>query len=278
MQATRVLRSRVSLRCEASSNAKFFVGGNWKSNGTKASVKQLVDGLNAGAAGIDTKRVDIVVAPTYVHLDYVNQHLDSSKYHVAGQNIWINGPGAYTGEIAGETLLDLGVKWAIIGHSERRALCGETNDVVGAKTERALQLGMSVIPCVGETLQQRQEGQMFSVLEAQLQAIVDHVKDWKNVVLAYEPVWAIGTGVVATPEQAQEVHAYLRQLLESKIGKDITSTLRILYGGSVNDKNCAELAALPDVDGFLVGGASLQAPAFLTIIASHAAKKTAVSS
>lgn len=278
MHASRVLRrgcSRSVVRCEASSKAKFFVGGNWKSNGTKASLKQLVDGLNAGASSFDPSRVDVVVAPTYVHLDFVSQHLDTSKYHIAGQNIWLKGPGAYTGEIAGETLQDLGVQWAIVGHSERRQLCGETDEIVGQKVARALELGMGVIPCIGETLQQRQDGQLWQVLDKQLSAIVNSVKCWDKVVLAYEPVWAIGTGVVATPEQAQEVHHYLRGLLESKIGRLLAAEVRILYGGSVNDKNCQELAALADVDGFLVGGASLQASAFLTIIKSHAVKQQA---
>jgi triosephosphate isomerase len=264
-------RVRTHLVCQASSQAKFLVGGNWKSNGSRHTVRQLVDGLNAGASIIDPQSVDVVVAPTYVHLDYVNRTLDG-KFHVASQNMWIKGPGAYTGEISGETLTDLGINWVIVGHSERRALCSETNEVVGEKTARALALGMSVIPCIGETLQQRESGQMFSVLEGQLQALIDRVKDWSKVVIAYEPVWAIGTGVVATPEQAQEVHAYIRQLLEQRLGRDVASKLRILYGGSVNDSNCQVLAALPDVDGFLVGGASLQAESFLKIIASHSAK------
>ena len=188
-------RGRSSLLCVAASNNKFFVGGNWKSNGTKASVKELVDGLNG--AKFDPSAVDVVVSPTFLHLDYVNAHLDSAKFAVSAQNLWIKGTGAFTGEIAGETLLDSGIKWVIIGHSERRALCNETNDIVGLKTARALELGMGVIPCVGETLEQRQSGQMFSVLDAQMKALFDRqafcdTKDWSKVVLAYEPVWAIG--------------------------------------------------------------------------------------
>lgn len=151
-----------------------------------------------------------MVAPTYVHLGLVKSGLDST-YHVAAQNVWLKGPGAYTGEIPAELLLDMGIDWTITGHSERRALCGETSQVVGAKTARALELGMSVIPCIGETLDQRNSGQLFRVLEEQVQALVDQVHDWSRVVVAYEPVWAIGTGVVATPAQAQEVHSFLRE-------------------------------------------------------------------
>ena len=136
-----------------------------------------------------------------------------SHYSIAAQNVWIKGTGAFTGEVPAEILADLGIPWVITGHSERRAMCGETNEVVGAKTARALELGLSVIPCIGETLDQRNSGQLFKVLDAQVQALVDAIKpkDWSKVVVAYEPVWAIGTGVVATPAQAQEVHAYLRK-------------------------------------------------------------------
>jgi triosephosphate isomerase len=145
-----------------------------------------------------------------VHLAKVKGMLDSN-YGVAAQNVWVKGPGAYTGEVPAEILRDLGIDWCITGHSERRSLCGESNELVGQKTARALEQGMSVIPCIGETLEQRNAGQLFKVLEAQVQALVDHVKDWSRIVVAYEPVWAIGTGVVATPAQAQEVHAFLRK-------------------------------------------------------------------
>ena len=187
--------ARSVLRCDAASNNKFFVGGNWKSNGTKASITELIKGLNA--AKFDPAHVDVVVAPTALHLDFVSSHLDTSKFAVSAQNMNSKGTGAFTGEIAGETLLDAGIKWVIIGHSERRALYQETNDIVGLKTARALELGMSVIPCIGETLEQRQSGQMFSVLDAQMKALFDRqafcdTKDWSKVVLAYEPVWAIG--------------------------------------------------------------------------------------
>lgn len=151
-----------------------------------------------------------MVAPAAVHLQRVRSAL-GPQYGVSAQDVWIKAPGAYTGNIPAEMLADLGVGWTLTGHSERRAYCGETNEVVGLKTARALECGLSVIPCIGESLEQRNSGELFPVLAAQVQALVDHVKDWSRVVVAYEPVWAIGTGVVATPEQAQEVHAYLRK-------------------------------------------------------------------
>lgn len=166
--------------------------------------------LNSGASSFSTRDVEVVVAPTSVHLHLVKSKLAPS-YAVSAQDVWIKGPGAYTGEVPAEILADMGVQWTLVGHSERRALCGETNEVVGLKTARALECGLNVIPCIGESLEQRNKGQLFPVLAAQVQALVDNIEDWSRVVVAYEPVWAIGTGVVASPEQAQEVHAYLRE-------------------------------------------------------------------
>ena len=176
------------------SKAKFFVGGNWKCNGTQASVAQLVQDLNAGAPAAN---VDVVCAPTLLHLAYVQAHL-APRYQIAAQNCWQKGSGAYTGEVSAEMLKDAGVPWVILGHSERRALCGDTNEVVGAKTALALAQGVSVIACIGETLEQRNGGSMFTVLDAQMGAIAASVQDWGRVVLAYEPVWAIGTGARAS--------------------------------------------------------------------------------
>lgn len=204
------------------------------------------------------------MAPTFVHLDYVNRNIDS-KYHVSAQNCWTGKGGAFTGEVSAEMLKDMGIDWVILGHSERRALCGETNEVVGTKVKYALSQDISVIACIGETLEQRESGAMFNILNDQLKAIAEAVDDWDRVVIAYEPVWAIGTGVVATPSQAQEVHAYIRKWVVDNVNADVSSKLRILYGGSVNDQNCEELASQEDVDGFLVGGASLKGPSFIKI-------------
>jgi len=184
---------------------------------------------------------------------------------VASQDLNEAGSGAYTGDLAPAMIKDSGLDVAIVGHSERRAGRGETNDVVGLKTKAGIDAGLQVIACIGETLEQREAGQTLDVLTEQLAGIAKHVSDWTNVVVAYEPVWAIGTGVVATPEQAQEVHAGLRQYLATNVSQQVSDSLRILYGGSVTASNASELAALPDVDGFLVGGASLK-PEFVDIV------------
>lgn len=225
-------------------------------------------------AGAFPSDVEVVVSPPYVFLDQVKAQL-KAPYQVSAQNCWTGKGGAFTGEIAAEQLADMGIPWVILGHSERRALCHEGNDVVGTKVAYALSQGLKVIACIGETLPQREAGEMFSVLEGQLQEIVKNVADWERVVIAYEPVWAIGTGKVATPAQAQEVHAWLRGWINNNVGADVADGLRILYGGSVNDANCAELAEEEDVDGFLVGGASLKGDSFVKICNATAQKATA---
>ena len=160
----------------------------------------------------------------------------------------------------------MGIPYVILGHSERRSLCGETEDTVGTKVGYALKQGLKVIACIGETLQQRESGDMYTVLERQLGPIKNAIDDWSNVVVAYEPVWAIGTGVVATPEQAQEVHKYVRAWIAEHVDPTVADQVRIIYGGSVNAKNCAELKGMADIDGFLVGGASLKAEEFIRIV------------
>jgi triosephosphate isomerase len=207
----------------------------------------------------------VVVSPTFVHLDAVKRAIGPS-YQVAAQNCWSTKGGAFTGEVSAEQLADMGVPWVILGHSERRAILGESDEVVGTKVAYALSQGLKVIACIGETLQQREGGEMFSILDGQLDAIAAAVGgSWDRVVVAYEPVWAIGTGVVATPAQAQEVHAYVREWAAGHVGAGVAGGLRILYGGSVNDGNCEELAGQEDVDGFLVGGAALKASSFVKI-------------
>eukprot|EP00232_Nephroselmis_pyriformis_P021478 CAMPEP_0182862860 /NCGR_PEP_ID=MMETSP0034_2-20130328/6312_1 /TAXON_ID=156128 /ORGANISM="Nephroselmis pyriformis, Strain CCMP717" /LENGTH=313 /DNA_ID=CAMNT_0024994999 /DNA_START=38 /DNA_END=979 /DNA_ORIENTATION=- len=254
-------RAASKMVTQAASNCKFFVGGNWKCNGTTESIDTLVRDLNAGK--IDAS-VDIVCAPPMAYIQRVKDSIDS-KYQLAAQNCWTGPGGAFTGETSADMLVDTNIPWVILGHSERRQMCGETNEVVGQKCAYALEKGLSIIPCIGETLEEREGGTMLSILEGQMQAIADNVKDWSNVVIAYEPIWAIGTGVVASPAQAQEVHAALRKWLTDNVGAAVADSTRILYGGSVNAGNCEELAKLEDIDGFLVGGASLQGEAFVTI-------------
>eukprot|EP00208_Stichococcus_sp_RCC1054_P006210 CAMPEP_0206138860 /NCGR_PEP_ID=MMETSP1473-20131121/3732_1 /ASSEMBLY_ACC=CAM_ASM_001109 /TAXON_ID=1461547 /ORGANISM="Stichococcus sp, Strain RCC1054" /LENGTH=256 /DNA_ID=CAMNT_0053532389 /DNA_START=203 /DNA_END=973 /DNA_ORIENTATION=- len=250
---------------------RFFVGGNWKCNETVAEVKHLVEELNAGTVPDD---IEIVVAPTYIHLQMVKDTLNP-PYQIAAQNSWVKGVGAYTGEIAPELLKDLGVGWVILGHSERRALIKESSALIADKTDYALHHGLKTIVCIGETLEQREAGELWSVLEEQLNAVADKLteEDWAGVVIAYEPVWAIGTGKVATPEQAQEVHAFIRKWASEKVSGKVSEAVRIIYGGSVNDKNATELAAKEDIDGFLVGGASLKGDAFVTIANASKAHK-----
>ncbi|CAD7699414.1 unnamed protein product [Ostreobium quekettii] len=249
------------------STARFLVGGNWKCNGDRESIVRLVADLNSGDVPSD---VEVVCAPPFVYLDQVSKAL-MPPYQVAAQNCWVGKGGAFTGEVSAEMLSDCGVGWVILGHSERRALCGEDSQFVGKKVAYALEQGLRVIACIGETLEQRESGEMFNVLEEQMGAIAENVSDWGPVVIAYEPVWAIGTGVVATPDQAQEVHAYLRKWVTEKVGAGVADSLRILYGGSVNDANCVELAGQEDIDGFLVGGASLKGAAFVKICNAQSA-------
>eukprot|EP00808_Paulinella_micropora_P018726 g38229.t1 len=245
-----------------SGGRKFFVGGNWKCNGSEELALKLTDNLNN--ANIPAG-VDVVIAPPAIYANSVGQML-REDVGVATQDVSFKGEGAFTGELTPSMLIDNDITWCITGHSERRAYNGETNEIVGEKTAAAIKSGVSAIACIGETLQQREAGQTMDVLLGQLKAIADKMPSggWADCVIAYEPVWAIGTGKVATPQQAQEVHANLRKWLEKNVSADVAKTTRIIYGGSVNAKNCKELAALPDVDGFLVGGASLK-PEFIDI-------------
>ncbi|CAL9134286.1 triosephosphate isomerase, cytosolic [Musa acuminata AAA Group] len=251
---------------------KFFVGGNWKCNGTSEEVKKIVSILNDGkVASADV--VDVVVSPSFVFLPLVKSSL-RPEFHVAAQNCWVKKGGAYTGEISAEMLVNLDIPWVILGHSERRLLLSESNEFVGDKVAYALSKGLKVIACVGETLEQRESGATMDVVAAQTKAIAERISDWTNVVVAYEPVWAIGTGKVATPAQAQEVHLELRKWLQTNVSAEVAASTRIIYGGSVSGANCKELAAQPDVDGFLVGGASLK-PEFVDIINAATVKSSA---
>ncbi|KAG6481176.1 triosephosphate isomerase, chloroplastic-like isoform X2 [Zingiber officinale] len=250
---------------------KFFVGGNWKCNGTTDSVSRLVADLNVAKLEND---VDVVVAPPYIYLDKVRQSL-TNRIEISAQNSWVGKGGAFTGEISAEQLIDIGCKWVILGHSERRHIIGEDNQFIGKKAAYALSQNLKVIACIGEKLEERETGKTFDVCFQQMKAFADSISDWTNVVIAYEPVWAIGTGKVATPQQAQEVHAAVRDWLKNNVSAEVASSTRIIYGGSVNGSNCSELAEEEDIDGFLVGGASLKGPEFATIVNSVTSKKVA---
>ncbi|PIN14291.1 Triosephosphate isomerase [Handroanthus impetiginosus] len=250
---------------------QFFVGGNWKCNGTKDSTSKLVSDLNSATLESD---VDVVVAPPFVYIDQVKNSL-SDRIGISAQNCWTGKGGAFTGEISVEQLKDLGCKWAILGHSERRHILGEDDQFIGKKAAYALSEGLGVIACIGELLEEREAGKTFDVCFRQMKAFAVAVPSWDNIVIAYEPVWAIGTGKVATPEQAQEVHVAVRDWLSKNVSAEVASKTRIIYGGSVNGSNCTELAKEEDIDGFLVGGASLKGPEFATIVNSVTAKKVA---
>lgn len=212
------------------------------------------------------------MSPPFVFLQQTKGLL-RLDFAVAAQNCWVRKGGAFTGEISAEMLVNLQVPWVILGHSERRALLSESNDFVADKVAYALGQGLKVIACIGETLEQREAGTTMEVVAAQTKAIAEKISDWTNIVLAYEPVWAIGTGKVASPAQAQEVHDGLRKWLHANVGLAIAESTRIIYGGSVNGANCKELAAQPDLDGFLVGGASLK-PEFVDIVKSATVKSS----
>ncbi|KAI0316610.1 triose phosphate isomerase [Amylostereum chailletii] len=242
---------------------QFFVGGNFKMNPVSREQKRaLIKTLNDATLDPQT---EVVIAPPALYLISV---LDSLRkdVKVAAQNAHTKSSGAFTGEISPSQLVDAGIPYVILGHSERRSLFGETSALVAQKTRAAIDAGLKVILCVGETLEERESGKTQAVVEAQLQAVVDAIKpeQWSAIVVAYEPVWAIGTGKVATSAQAQEVHAATRKYLSSAVSPAVGESTRIIYGGSVTAANCKDIGSQPDVDGFLVGGASLK-PEFVDI-------------
>ena len=269
------------LQIVSEGTGRFIVGGNWKCNGTRESVKALVEALNKNVPNIE-KNCDIYCCPTFLHLPYVKDNLNE-RFNVCAQNSWVEADlvdpehhydsttGAFTGEISAEMLEDLQVPFVLLGHSERRTLLRDTDEIVGKKVAHARYHGLSVVVCVGETLEERENGTTFDVIFKQLKAVAKEIDDrehssWgSSVVIAYEPIWAIGTGKVATPEQVQEVHSKIRSWLAENVSEDVAKATRIQYGGSVNASNCADLAKLSDIDGFLVGGASLNGDDFAAI-------------
>lgn len=249
----------------------FFVGGNWKCNGSTASIETLCASWNESTdkgAKYDDAAVQVVIAaPALYALQTAS--LLPRNFSIALQNIWSTSPGAYTGEICAEMAVDAGIPWVITGHSERRTIMNESDEAVAEKTAYSLSKQLGVIACIGELLEEREAGLTMDVNTRQLKAIADKVSDWSNVVIAYEPVWAIGTGKVASPQEAQEVHEALRAWLAANVSADVAESTRIIYGGSVKPKNAQDLAKQPDIDGFLVGGASLK-PDFVDVIDAYA--------
>lgn len=246
-----------------------IVAGNWKMNLNKTESLQLVSEITKGIQEISLNNKRVMVFPPFVNLPYV---LDSenrnSNLEVGSQNIHQATNGAYTGEVAAGMLTNIGVKTTLIGHSERREYFRETPEILKTKVETALENNMEVLFCFGEKLADREQNNHFNVVEAQLEESLFHLPEtaWKNIVFAYEPVWAIGTGMTATPDQAQEMHTFIRNLVAKKYNTQIADDLSILYGGSVKPDNAQEIFGKADVDGGLIGGASLKASDFLAIV------------
>ncbi len=243
---------------------RILVAGNWKMNLLLGPATALSRTL---AAKYIQSSVDILVCPAFPYLSAVGTVIRASAVELGAQNLYFEAPGAFTGEVCGEMLRDVGCAWVLIGHSERRQVFGEQDELIDQKVAAALKHGLKVILCVGELLAERQGGRTEAVLERQLAGLAQiPAEQMANTVIAYEPVWAIGTGVTASNEQAQQAHAFLRDQLKSRFGDSIAQSTRILYGGSVKPDNALALMEQPDVDGALVGGASLKADSFLAIV------------
>jgi triosephosphate isomerase len=242
-----------------------FVAGNWKMNMTESTGVELVKAL---AAAKPAGSVEVAVCPPFVYLAAIHHTIAGSHVKLGAQNVYFEAKGAFTGEISCSMLKDVGCEYVILGHSERRHILNESDKLINAKVKAAIAAGLKPILCVGELLEDRDGGRTEKVIETQLVGGLEGMTadQLKNLVIAYEPVWAIGTGRTATPDQAQEVHQFIRGWLKGKFGNDFAQGVRIQYGGSVKADNAKEIMAKPDVDGALVGGASLKANDFQQII------------
>ena len=245
---------------------KIIIAGNWKMYKTLKDGQELVVSLRRELFQIEN--VEIVVCPPYTLIAYLADALETSNIAVGAQDVYWQEEGAFTGEVSPVMLKDAGCLYVIIGHSERRQYFGETNETVNRKIKAVLKIGLTPIVCVGEVLKEREEGKTFKVLEDQIQngLLGLDAEEAQKIIIAYEPVWAIGTGKTATAAQAQEAHKYIRELFKKMFGQEVADGIRIQYGGSVKPENAAELISQPDVDGALVGGASLKADSFVQII------------
>ncbi|REE80334.1 triosephosphate isomerase [Lutibacter oceani] len=249
---------------------KQIVAGNWKMNKTVQESTQLADEIVSNVKDLSLNNTRVIIAPTFVNLSEVIKVTESSIVEVAAQNMHQAKSGAYTGEISAEMLTSLGLKTVILGHSERREYFGETDAILAEKVDAALANDLEVIFCFGEVLEDRKAGNHFNVVESQIKNGLFHLEAtaWKNIVLAYEPVWAIGTGETASPEQAQEMHAFIRKIVADKYNQEVADNVSILYGGSVNPGNAKEIFSKQDVDGGLIGGAALKADSFISLVKS----------
>ncbi|MEX6627318.1 triose-phosphate isomerase [Tenacibaculum pacificus] len=249
---------------------KKIVAGNWKMNKNLDETKRLIKQIKKGTGKKVGKDTRVIIAPSFVNLNTAVKRTKKSKIEVAAQNIHQFKSGAFTGEVSADMLASLGLNLVIIGHSERREYFGETDVILAQKVDTALENNLEIIFCFGEVLEDRKSDNHFKVVESQLKNGLFHLKkeDFANIILAYEPVWAIGTGETASPEQAQEMHAFVRATIAKEYGDTIANDISILYGGSVKPENAEEIFSKADVDGGLIGGAALKAEDFVTIIKS----------
>lgn len=242
---------------------KTIVAGNWKMNGSKETTNTLVMGILSQMSEVKSK---VIICVPFPYLSQVEALTAHSQLNFGAQDLSVNKSGAFTGEVSADMIQDFGAEYVIVGHSERRTLHGESDEIVAQKVKIAMDNKLTPIFCIGELLSERESGDTQAVVSRQIQAVIDLVgiEAFEDIIIAYEPVWAIGTGVTATPEQAQETHAFIRSIL-AKNNIDIAQSTPILYGGSMNPNNAQELIACADIDGGLIGGASLKAPDFLQI-------------
>lgn len=249
---------------------KTIIAGNWKMNKTPSEAAELA----AEIAKIEGAKCEVLICPPFVDLFFAKKAIEGSNVKLGAQNCHWKESGAFTGEISADMLIEMGCDYVIIGHSERRQYFGETDETVNLRTKAALAKGLKVIMCVGELKEERENGTTNAVIERQVTLGLKDVtkEEMANVVIAYEPVWAIGTGLTATKEQAEEVCAFIRSLIEKAYGKDVAEETTIQYGGSMNAKNAAELLSMPDIDGGLIGGAALKPADFAVIVAAGSAK------
>ena len=241
-----------------------LIAGNWKMNGSLSSIEELINGIKDGLA--EVTNADMAVCPPAVYISKVNELIGDAGLGLGSQNICDQESGAFTGELAPSMLKEFNCSYAIIGHSERRSLYGESDELVAKRFAMAVQSGIIPLFCIGETLEERESGIMEDVVSRQIDAVIDTqgIDAIGQCVIAYEPVWAIGTGVTASPEQAQAAHAFIRSKL-AVLSEDVAAKVQILYGGSMNAGNAKELLSQPDIDGGLIGGAALKAADFLAI-------------
>jgi triosephosphate isomerase (TIM) len=256
------------MKIEVKNMRKCVIAGNWKMNGSIASVDSLVVDIRNGIAKISNKNLEWIIFPPFVYLDQVNRLLDGTNgLAVGAQNLCKETSGAFTGEISANMLKEFHCQYVLVGHSERRTLYNESDDLIAAKFIAAAKAGLKPILCIGETLAERNNGKAEDVIQRQLNAVIQAAKDvslFQHALIAYEPVWAIGTGVNASPEEAEAMHLYIRQKF-AKYDANLAENLQILYGGSLKPDNAKALLAMPNIDGGLIGGASLKANDFLDI-------------